>query len=44
MPRDVMEAIALNPPRQPADLDVLMASVPWRREQFGAEIFRLFRY
>jgi ribonuclease D len=44
LPRDIMEAIALNPPRTPADLDVLMATIPWRREQFGPEILRLFRY
>jgi ribonuclease D len=44
LPRDVMEAIALNPPRQPADLEAPMATVPWRREQFGGEILRLFRY
>jgi ribonuclease D len=43
LPREVMEAIALNPPDQPGDLEVLMASVPWRLEHFGSEIMRLFR-
>jgi ribonuclease D len=43
LPREVMEAIAQTPPETPADLDALMASVPWRREHFGAEIMRLFR-
>ncbi len=43
LPREVMEAIAQNPPEQPDDLEQLMASVPWRREHFGAEIMRLFR-
>ena len=43
LPREVMEAIAQNPPEQPADLDKLMATVPWRLEHFGPEIMRLFR-
>jgi ribonuclease D len=44
LPREIMEAIALNPPRTAADVDQLMATVPWRREQFGGEILRMFRY
>ncbi|MBI3158801.1 MAG: HRDC domain-containing protein [Chloroflexi bacterium] len=38
LPRDVLEAIARRNPAGRADLEEPMATLPWRLEQFGAEI------
>jgi ribonuclease D len=44
LPRDVMEALALAAPRELAGLDEVMASVPWRKRQFGKKILSAMHY
>jgi ribonuclease D len=44
LPRDVMEELAHASPRTPEEMNALLAGVPWRRDQFGKEIFNLLRY
>jgi ribonuclease D len=44
LPRDVMEALAQAEPREMAELDELMASVPWRKHQFGKKILSALQY
>jgi ribonuclease D len=41
LPRDVQEQIAATRPRNLADLNVLMLSIPWRFNQFGSEILNV---
>ncbi len=40
LPRDVLEQIAASRPRNMAELEALMQSVPWRFGQFGSEILK----
>ena len=44
LPRDVMEALAQAAPRELPELDELMASVPWRKGQFGKKILAALYY
>jgi len=44
LPRDVMEALAQAAPREIAELDEVMASVPWRKSQFGKKILSALQY
>jgi ribonuclease D len=44
LPRDVMEALAQSAPRELAELDDVMASVPWRKRQFGKRILSALQY
>jgi ribonuclease D len=41
LPRDVLEQIAATRPRDLAELEVLMRSIPWRFGQFGSEILKV---
>lgn len=44
LPRDVMEDLAQAAPRELAELDEVMASVPWRKSQFGKKILSALQY
>ena len=44
LPRDVMEALAQAAPRELTELDEAMASVPWRKRQFGKRILAAMQY
>jgi ribonuclease D len=44
LPRDVMEELARAQTKLPQDLVEPMASVPWRCETFGKEIYNLLKY
>lgn len=41
LPRDVLEQIAVTHPRNPAELEALMQSIPWRYSQYGSEILKV---
>ncbi len=41
LPRDVLEQIAATRPRNSAELEVLMRSIPWRFSQYGGEILKV---
>jgi ribonuclease D len=41
LPRDILESIALESPATQAELDALLIDLPWRREQFSAELFQV---
>jgi ribonuclease D len=41
LPRDVLEQIAAAHPRNSADLEALMRSIPWRFSQYGGEILKV---
>ena len=43
LPREVLEQIAQNNPKQLDDLAVIMGSVPWRFERFGGQILKLLQ-
>jgi len=40
LPRDVLEQIAATRPRNSAELEALMQSIPWRFSQYGREILK----
>jgi len=40
LPRDVLEQIAATRPRNSAELEALMQSIPWRFSQYGSEILK----
>ena len=44
LPRDVMEELAQADPHELAELDGVMASVPWRKRQFGRKILSAIHY
>ncbi len=41
LPREVLEDLAAHDPRDPQALAEVMATTPWRRAQFGAEILEI---
>jgi ribonuclease D len=43
LPRDLMQAIARANPRRAEELEPLMASVPWRRVHYGAQILKALK-
>ena len=43
LPRDVMELIAYEGPKDHQSLAGLMENVPWRLEKFGADIAKLLK-
>ncbi len=43
LPRDVMLRLAQTPPHNHADLNLLLADVPWRLEHFGSQLLTLFQ-
>lgn len=41
LPRDLMMALAVHPPKNPEELGETLAEVPWRLSHFGGEILKL---
>jgi ribonuclease D len=43
LPKDILEELAGRNPQDPASLQTMMESVPWRRERFGMEILKVLQ-
>lgn len=43
LPKDILEELAKKNPQDPASLQTIMESVPWRRDQFGMEILKVLQ-
>lgn len=43
LPRDIMEAAARSNPKSKAEIEGIMASVPWRMKQYGEQIVKVLQ-
>lgn len=43
LPREILEQIAQNNPKQMEDLQTIMGTVPWRFEHFGGQILKILQ-
>ncbi len=43
LPKDILEELAVKNPQDPATLQTIMESVPWRRERFCREILKVLK-